>query len=148
MKSIATLFLAGLLALSLVACGGQPSSDVPADSGSQLAEGFQLESTQSDTYTEKDIQAAADVITQYFQENFPGCTMTSLQYMDALSADGAPEWATQYDADQAIVFQSSFTVEDPGEDSTLNPHSTYSNWQWILVRSDGGDWTIGTHGQG
>lgn len=126
MKSIATLFLAGLLALSLAACGGQPSSDVPADSGGQLAEGFQLESATSDTYTEKDIQAAADVIT----------------------ADGAPEWAAQYDADQAIVFQSSFTVEDPGEDSTLNPHSTYSNWQWILVRSDGGDWTIGTHGQG
>ena len=137
MKSIATLFLAGLLALSLAACGGQPSSDVPADSGGQLAEGFQLESTQSDTYTEKD-----------FQENFPGCTMTSLQYMDALSADGAPEWADQYDADQAIVFHASFTVADPGEDSALKPNSTYPTWEWILVRSDGGDWTIGTHGQG
>lgn len=148
MKSIATLFLAGLLALSLAACGGQPSSDVPADSGGQLAEGFQLESTQSDTYTEKDIQAAADVITQYFQENFPGCTMTSLQYMDALSADGAPEWASQYDADQAIVFHASFTVADPGENSALKPNSTYPTWEWILVRSDGGDWTIGTHGQG
>lgn len=74
--------------------------------------------------------------------------MTSLSYEDALSAYSAPEWAAQYGADQAIVFQSSFTVEDPGQDSTLNPNSTYPNWQWILVRSDGGSWTIGTYGQG
>lgn len=108
----------------------------------------QLESSGSDTYTDEEIQAAADVITQHFQANFPGCTMTSLSYEDALSAYSAPEWAAQYGADQAIVFQSSFTVEDPGQDSTLNPNSTYPNWQWILVRSDGGSWTIGTYGQG
>ena len=148
MKKWTSLLLAGLLALSLAACGGQPSSDVPADSGGQLAEGFQLESAGSDTYTDEEIQAAADVITQHFQENFPGCTMTSLSYEDALSVYSAPEWAAQYGADQAIVFQSSFTVEDPGQDSTLNPNSTYPNWQWILVRSDGGSWTIGTYGQG
>ena len=147
MKKWTSLLLANLLALSLAACGGQPSSDVPADSGGQLAEGFQLESSGSDTYTDEEIQAAADVITQHFQANFPGCTMTSLSYEDALSAYSAPEWAAQYGADQAIVFQSSFTVEDPGQDSTLNPNSTYPNWQWILVRPTGAAGPLGPMGK-
>ena len=55
MKKWTSLLLASLLALSLAACGGQPSSDVPADSGGQLAEGFQLESSGSDTYTDEEL---------------------------------------------------------------------------------------------
>ena len=37
---------------------------------------------------------------------------------------------------------SNFTVDGSGGDGSLNPNSTYKNWNWILVRGGSGDWTL------
>lgn len=45
-----------------------------------------------------------------------------------------------------IVLLSSFDVDSSGGDGSLNPNSTYSDWKWILVRTDGGKWQHVDHG--
>lgn len=35
-----------------------------------------------------------------------------------------------------------------GGDVSLNPNSTYTRWEWILVRSNGGSWRHVDHGYG
>ena len=39
------------------------------------------------------------------------------------------------------VVTENFTVDESGGDGSLNPNSTYEDWNWILVRS-GGSWTL------
>ncbi len=48
------------------------------------------------------------------------------------------DWADRNNADEVIVLLSSFDVDSSGGDGSLNPNSTYSDWKWILVRTDGG----------
>ena len=40
----------------------------------------------------------------------------------------------------------SFDVDSSGGDGSLNPNSTYSDWKWILVRTNGGHWQHVDHG--
>ena len=41
---------------------------------------------------------------------------------------------------------SSFDVDSSGGDGSLNPNSTYNDWKWILVRTNGGQWQHVDHG--
>ncbi len=69
-----------------------------------------------------------------------------LYYPGDACADEFNEWAKQYDADEAIVIESSFDVDASGGDGSLNPDSTYDDWKWILIRNNGGDWEHADHG--
>ena len=121
--------------LSLVGCGGK-ISDV------------KVTKYQSETYTDKEIEAAIEVAKNYFKKEFKGCTMTEITYAgDERSADYV-EWAERIDGDEVIVLTSSFEVDASGGDGSLNPDSTYTGWMWILARSDDGkqqtiDWLKG-----
>lgn len=123
-----------LLLLALLSgCGGK----VTAESGSDFG---------SDLYSDKEILAAMEVTKDYFRQNFDGCTLTELTYGgDEKSRDFA-EWADRHDADEVIVLLSSFDVDGSGGDGSLNPNSTYTNWNWILVRENGGKWRHVDHG--
>ena len=94
---IAALLLVSLL---LSACGGK------------LSEGMQVEITEGDTYySNEDIQAAVDTVEKEFKKDFPGCTMTALRYTALSGKDSNTEWATQYNAEEAMVLYSDFTVD-------------------------------------
>ena len=101
----------------------------------------------SEIYSEQDIDQAMDVVIRHFSREFRGCTLLELEYSDYRSEAGRA-WALQYGADEGIVLISSFSVDGSGGDGSLNPNSTYTNWQWILVRSNGGKWTLKTWGYG
>ena len=101
---------------------------------------------ESTVYTEKELNAAMDVVEQQFRQNFAGCYLIRLTYDEALSDLYCADWAVQYDADQPIVLTSVFDVGPSGGDGSLNPNSTYSNWQWILTRNDQEDWVLQTWG--
>ena len=136
MKKRYVMLLSLLMCLALCSCGGE-----------QTADGPQLESAGSEIYTAKEINAAAEVVVQLFDEHFSGCTLTALRYPcdDAVAFQS---WAAQYDADQAIILVADFTVGEVGSDSALEPNSTYEDWQWILVRDQGGAWEAKTWGDG
>ena len=89
-----------------------------------------------------------DTVIDHFKKEFEGCTLTRLEYDESRVESAQSEWAAQYDADQAIVLISEFDVDSSGGDGSLNPDSTYRNWQWVLVRNGSGAWELKTWGYG
>lgn len=98
----------------------------------------------SDLYTDADIQAAKDAVTACFETEFQDCTLTQLRYPGDALSDLFTEWAQEYNADEAIVLYS--TLETGA--TSVEPNTTYENWQWILVRNNGGTWEVKTYGYG
>ena len=102
--------------------------------------GLQRNIGAGEQYTAADIRSAMWAVEWNFRFNFPGCSLLELTYDEEFSAARSGEWAAQYGAEEAIVLTSGFEVGDNGP-VTLNPNSTYRNWQWILTRS-GGMWKL------
>ena len=124
MKKIVCIISCILLTLGLSACGGDVS-------------GAETKSVDSEVYSQEDIDAAV---------GWNGCTLREIYYAGDDSIEPHQDWAERNDADEVIVLLSSFDVDSSGGDGSLNPDSTYSDWKWILVRSDGGKWKHVDHG--
>lgn len=122
------LILALVLSLILAGCGGDVRN-------------VSREIGESEIYSRAEIDDAMDVVVRFFADNYKGCTLTTLCYDEEVSAAAAPEWAEQYEAEEAIVLVSSFDVDGSGDSPALNPNSTYNNYRWILTRS-GWSWTL------
>lgn len=103
---------------------------------------------ESARYVETEIREAMDVATAHFKAEFEGCTLLTMEYSEEISDRSASGWAETYGTGEAIVLLSSFQVDDKGGDGSFNPGDTYRNWQWVLVRSNGGDWELKTWGYG
>lgn len=134
--------IAGMLSVIMVismllsGCGGGNASQVQVITG------------KSEIFTQREIEDAMETAMDHFRKEFDGCTMTKIEYIESKSEAAAVEWAQQYGADEAIVLYSSFDVDSSGGDGSLNPNSTYNNWQWILTRDEGGEWVLRTWGYG
>lgn len=126
-----------LMCCLLSACGG----------GGNASE-VQVITGKSEIFTQGEIESAMEVAMNYFRKEFDGCTMTKIEYIESRSQAASVEWAQQYGADEAIVLYSGFDVDASGGDGSLNPNSTYNNWQWILTRDEGGEWVLRTWGYG
>lgn len=137
MKKMLALLLAAALAAGMLAgCGG---GDVR---GAKKIVG------KSQIFDEGEILRAMDVAIDLFDEGFNGCTLLEIEYDEEVSNRSAKAWAAQYEADEAIVLLSKFTVDETGGDGSLNPNSTYERYQWILTRSGLGGWKLQTWGYG
>ena len=132
------------------ACYGKwLESCAAADSGIKIPSLLEPDAGErSDLYTDADIQDAKDAVTTYFEAEFQGCTLTQLRYPGDASADLFTEWAEECEADEAIVLYSSFDTDASGGDGSLEPNTTYDDFQWILVRDNGGTWEVKTYGYG
>lgn len=133
MKKYVLLFLSCLFILGLTACGGNVNTAT-------------VQRVDSDIYTEQEIESAIEVTKTYFKLHFSGCTLTEISYAGDEYTNDFSDWAERNDADDVIVLISSFDVGPSGGDGSLNPNSTYSNWNWILVRDEGGSWKHVDHG--
>ena len=135
MKKIFIVLLSALL-IGLVLCGCGKVKDVQITIG------------ESELYSQREIESAMRKVKWFFRLTFDGCTLRELSYDEEKSARETAEWAESYGAEQAIVILSEFDVDESGGDGSLNPNSTYKNWQWILTRSRGGGWTLQDWGYG
>ena len=133
MKKRIAFVLALVCMLGLVACGGNVEHVKIADYSSEI-------------YSDAEIESAIDVAIDYFSKNFQGCTLTEITYGGDDKLAEYQEFADRNNATQVIVLVSSFDVDASGGDGSLNPNSTYTNWNWILVRTDGGTWRHVDHG--
>jgi ABC-type glycerol-3-phosphate transport system substrate-binding protein len=133
MKKLIALVLTLVCMLSLVACGGNVKNVKTTDYSSEI-------------YSDAEIKSAIDVAIEYFKKNFEGCTLTEITYLGDDKLDDWQEFAERNNADDVIVLVSTFEVDASGGDGSLNPNSTYTNWKWILVRTDGGKWKHVDHG--
>ncbi|MBQ8751531.1 MAG: hypothetical protein IJZ13_00315 [Clostridia bacterium] len=134
MKKWVAVWLAVTM-LCLTACRGNVA----------LARVAEVDST---IYSQAEISAAVRVAMSYFKTHFDGCTLTAIGYAGDDTAAECASWARQYDADEAIILLSDFEVDANGGGGSLQPDSTYTNWQWVLVRDGNGSWRHATHGYG
>ena len=134
MKKLIPVILCILLLFSLCACNGEKIDDVKNSF------------MESEIYSQEDISLAISTITEEFKKEWNGCTLTEIYYAgDDVSAE-YQDWAERYNADEVIVLLSSFDTDSPAGNSGLNSDFTYKNWNWILVRTAGGEWKHVDHG--
>ena len=133
MKKLIALVLALVCVIGLVACGGNVKNVKITDYSSEI-------------YSDAEIENAINVAINYFEKNFEGCTLTEITYLGDDELDNWQEFAERNNADDVMVLVSSFNVGASGGDGSLNPNSTYTNWKWILVRTNGGKWEHVDHG--
>lgn len=131
MKKLAVLIMVLACVLSLTACA--------------KVRDVEIRDYSSEIYSDAEIESAIDVAINYFRWNFSGCTLTGITYLGDEELEGWLEFAERHKADEVIVLVSEFEVGAFG-DVSLNPNSTYTNWKWVLVRSDGGRWRHVDHG--
>lgn len=134
MKRVVSLLLLCLSLFALTACGGGDVDEVGV-----------LE-VESELYTSAEIADGINVTLEYFKKNFDGCKLRELQYIGDEENNDYLDFAARNDADEVLVFTSTFDVDSSGGDGSLNPNDTYKNWKWILVRHNGGDWEHVDHG--
>lgn len=135
MKKIKYVILCILIAIGLTACGGDVSNAKTRNVGSEI-------------YSQEEIDDAVEVIIKEFKSSWKGCTLTDIYYAGDDRIEDYQDWAERNNADEVIVLGSSFDVDSSGGDGALNPDSTYSDWNWILVRKSGGAWKHVDHGYG
>ena len=138
MKKILRIIAIISMVFILTACGGRNGGNIDS---------VQVPDWKpSGIYSDDDIEAAYQTVKDYFSDKFYGCTLTKLYYPGDIFVDEFNEWAERYDADEAIIILSSFDVDSSGGDGSFNPNSTYNDWNWILIRNNGGDWEHVDHG--
>ena len=134
MKKLTSVIVLFLLIFSLYACSGGKT------------DGVTIPFVESEIYSQEDISSAITTITKEFKFGWSGCTLTEIYYAgDDVSAE-YQDWAERYNADEVIVLLSSFDTDSPAGNSGLNSDFTYEDWNWILVRTSGGDWKHVDHG--
>lgn len=135
MKKTVCLLLCLVMLAGLCACGKGEKE-------------IKTHEVKSDLYTQEDIRAAIDVIETEVSRDWKGCTLTEIYYAGDEMTAGFQYEAEWYDADEVIVLISSFDVDSTGGNGSLEPNHTYSGWDWVLVRSQGGAWRHVDHGYG
>lgn len=136
MKKLLSLFTSLVFLLSLSSCATKVKDG--------NAENVKITKVDSEIYTDEEIEAAIDVIKEYFEKHFSDCTLTQMEYVGDEELDDYQGFKERSDADEVIVFVSSFDVGDDADES-LGPDSC-ENWLWILVRNSGGEWKHEDHG--
>lgn len=134
MKKIFSVFLCLVFAFSLCACGGN-------------VENVKIKDVKSEIYSDDDIKSAINVIIEEFDKDWDGCTLKEIGYAGDAKAKGDQEYyAKVYNVDEAIILISTFDVDSSGGDGSLEPNDTYTDWNWILTRNNGGEWKHADHG--
>lgn len=131
-KKLATI-LCFIIIFSLVGCGGKTSE-------------VKTHNVESEMYSQEEITSAIETIKKEFKSNWKGCTLKEIYYAGDDSSKDYQDWADRNNADEVIVLLSSFYVGRNGGNGSLNTNYTYENWNWILVRTNDGEWVHVDHG--
>ena len=135
MKKISALFLIAVCLLTLSAC---------VKNGD--AKDVKINQVSSELYSQEEITDAVNVTIDYFEKEFEGCTLKEIEYIGDEDNISYQDWADKNNAEDVIVFVSTFDVDSSGGDGSLNSNYTYENWKWILARKADGKWEHVDHG--
>ncbi len=103
---------------------------------------------QSAKFTEEEITRAIDIVKNNFE--FPAATLTKIWYDEEKSdflvtvyLKNGRGSVNGVKPENVIILLSDFDVDGSGDNPVLNPDSTYTDFQWILIRnSKTSDWII------
>lgn len=141
MKKIILSFCCLLLVLSLASCNkGSSSNDIL------------IEASKSTKFSKDEIENAIQTVKSNF--SFSGANLTKIWYDEEKSnylVDGylknGKGLINGVKAENVIILLSNFDVDSSGNNPTLNPNTTYSDYQWILIRdSKNNSWKIDDSG--
>lgn len=108
---------------------------------------YEIDYGTSDIYTQEDMEAAVAAIMNAFENEWEvKCEMHKLAYAgDERSQQELPNLQLRSDAPytQALVMLSDFhTPANPEEAMAFEPDYEYTDYNWILGRTEGGKWTV------
>lgn len=131
MRKIIISFCIMLLVFSLASCKRSNTTD-----------GLIIDIGESNKFTKKEITEAIDLVKNNF--NMPGSTLTKVWYEEEKSNSFVADYLKEgMEAVNIIILLSNFDVDGSGDNPTLNPNSTYTDYIWILARdSNTSDWQI------
>lgn len=135
-KKVLSILLCGLMVLGIVGChinGGNVAN-------------VEIKEVDSNIYSKEDIENAINTIIEEFDKNWSGCTLKEIYYSGDEYSLVHQDWADRNNKEETIVLLSKFDVDSSGGDGSLNPNSTYDDWNWILVRNKGEKWVHVDHG--
>ena len=133
--------MAGKIALEMIRNLGADTTNIKIDYGT------------SSIYTKAEMDAAIELIKKEFS-TWDGCELHSISYStDEECNESNIAWMNEMgkatDAEetftQCIMFKSNFHSPLNGG-SGFNPDEEYTDWQWWLARSEGGQWKLMTYG--
>ncbi|MCR5136565.1 MAG: hypothetical protein K6C12_05650 [Oscillospiraceae bacterium] len=105
----------------------------------------------SELYSGEDMKAAVALIMKEF-DTWEGCELHSIRYAgDECCTKENIEWMNSLKEgskfSQCAEFLSDFHSPKEGG-GAWNPDEEYTDWQWWLARTEGGDWELLTWGNG
>ncbi|MDU2121760.1 MAG: DUF4829 domain-containing protein [Clostridium celatum] len=111
-----------------------------------------IEISESTKFSKEEIESAIQCVKSNF--SFPAATLTKIWYDEEESnylVDGYLEngrgLTNGVKAENIIILLSNFDVDGSGDNPVLNPNTTYSDYQWVLIRdSKNNDWKIDSFG--
>ena len=153
MKKTIALLLAAMMLFALCACGAKEEA---APAGSEAEEAAQtVDYGASELYTTEEMDSAIALINDQIGQ-WEGVELKSLRYAgDEAMTEENVAWLNELEgADsenpftQVIEFVSDFHVGADIDQTvlTLEPDTDYTDYQWWLARTDGGDWQLLTWG--
>ena len=141
MKKVISVIIAVISVFLLMGCGSKKASDVAIDYG------------HSEIFSQEDMDTAIQLIKEEFSK-WDGCKLHKIAYSadEECNADNI-SWMNNLEAandaketfTQCIMFTSEFHSPKKGG-GAWNPDQEYTDWQWWLARSDGGQWNLITWG--
>ena len=135
-KKVISSFCIILIVFSLVACKEAGKTNNVA-----------VNINKSVKFKKAEINDAVVCVKKKFKD-FQGCNLTNLWYDEEKSNQFIEGYLKNgngsvngVSAENVIVLLSNFHVDSSGGDGSLNPNSTYSDWNWVLIRdSKTGQW--------
>lgn len=108
---------------------------------------YEVDYGTSEIYSQQDIADAIAAVMDTFNNKWEvKCEMHKIWYAwDEKSQEELPNVQLRSDApySQALVLYSNFhSPVDPQEAMAFEPDSEYTDYNWILGRIDGGEWTV------
>lgn len=101
----------------------------------------------SEYFSQEDVEAAADVVKEFFDENLDKCNLTKLRYKGDDVMENNASLLRIHGADEIMIFESSIYIS-PFYDKGIFVRNSTIGWSWTLVRKDGGQWEIISYGAG
>lgn len=101
---------------------------------------------ESAVYTESQLEEAINLILDSFEADFEQCTLQEIEYDEEYSFSQEEMNKEMFQVDNAVVFKSTFVVDDNYMNGPLNAGQTYEDYEWILNMDADGNWSILTSG--
>lgn len=101
---------------------------------------------ESAVYTESQLEEAINLILDSFEADFEHCTLQEIEYDEEYSLSQEEMNKEMFQVDNAVVFTSTFVVDDNYMNGPLNAGQTYEDYEWILNMDADGNWSILTSG--